>query len=191
MQSRPSTPASRSPEPTRDAARDAAARGRLRRRPPAAARAHAATSDSERDAYCEVQVVHLTQVSRARAALPGIIALDASVALLRALGDRTRLQIVVALAAADELCVCDLATVVGVSQSAVSHSLRTLRQLGVVGYRKAGQIAYYTLDAAWKSSPLAAPIVDGALWPRAAAAHAVGGASARTRRRRSAAGGTA
>lgn len=70
--------------------------------------------------------------------------------MLRALGDPTRLRIVTALAAdgVGELCVCDLAAVVGVSESAVSHSLRTLRQLGIVRYRKVGKIAYYALDDA-------------------------------------------
>lgn len=69
---------------------------------------------------------------------------------LRAIGDPTRLQIIAALATegVEELCVCDLATLVGVSQSAVSHSLRTLRQLRIVRYRKAGKIAYYALDDA-------------------------------------------
>lgn len=109
--------------------------------------------------------MHLAQVERARAALPATRTLDASAALLRALGDRTRLQIVVGLAAAGELCVCDLAAVVRVSQSAVSHSLRTLRQLGVVRYRKEAQIAYYALDEAWRASPLGRQLVDGALWP--------------------------
>ena len=41
---------------------------------------------------------------------------------------------------------CDLATVLGVSQSVVSHSLRALRQMRLVRYRKAGKIAYYSLD---------------------------------------------
>ena len=45
-----------------------------------------------------------------------------------------------------ELCVCDLAALVEVSESAVSHSLRTLRHLRLVRYRKAGKVAYYALD---------------------------------------------
>jgi len=61
------------------------------------------------------------------------------------LGDPTRLRILTALAL-EELCVCDLATLVDVSESAVSHSLRTLRQLRLVRYRKRGKIAYYALD---------------------------------------------
>jgi ArsR family transcriptional regulator len=63
----------------------------------------------------------------------------------KVLGDPTRLRIVYALAQ-EELCVCDLATVLGVSQSGVSHSLRALRQMRLVRYRKAGKIAYYSLD---------------------------------------------
>ena len=70
---------------------------------------------------------------------------------LRLLGDPTRLRLLAALARAEQLCVCDLALILGaaVSQSAVSHSLRALRELGLVTYRRAGKIAYYRLaDAA-------------------------------------------
>ena len=63
----------------------------------------------------------------------------------KVLGDPTRLRIVHALSR-DELCVCDIATVLGVEQSVVSHSLRALRQMRLVRYRKEGKIAYYTLD---------------------------------------------
>ncbi len=45
-----------------------------------------------------------------------------------------------------ELCVCDLANLLGVSQSVVSHSLRVLRQMKLVRFRKEGKIAYYALD---------------------------------------------
>lgn len=99
---------------------------------------------------CEVNVVDQAKVARARAALPAPRSLVDLAEMLRALGDPTRLQIVCALAAdgVDELCVCDIATLVSVSESAVSHSLRTLRQLRLVRYRKSGKIAYYTLDDA-------------------------------------------
>ena len=63
----------------------------------------------------------------------------------RMLGDPTRLRIAFALSR-EELCVCDLATALGVSQSVVSHSLRALRHMRLVRYRKAGKIAYYALD---------------------------------------------
>ena len=97
---------------------------------------------------CQVQCVNQEKVDAARAALPAAQTLSGLTEFLRALGDLTRLQIICALGAegVGELCVCDLATLVGVSDSAVSHSLRTLRQLGVVRYRKAGKVAYYTMD---------------------------------------------
>jgi DNA-binding transcriptional ArsR family regulator len=99
---------------------------------------------------CEIQCVNELKVQRARQALPSLATIGTLAETLRALGDPTRLQIVAALSAegVEELCVCDLATLVGVSQSAVSHSLRTLRQLRLVRYRKAGKIAYYRLDDA-------------------------------------------
>lgn len=103
---------------------------------------------------CQVQCVDDLKVQRARRALPP----PADTALLaetfRALGDPTRLRLVAALAA-EELCVCDLATLLGVSQSAVSHSLRALRQLRLVRYRKEGKIAYYSLDDAHIATLLA------------------------------------
>lgn len=97
---------------------------------------------------CEAVATDEEKIARARTAMPAEATLSRLADTLRALGDLTRLRIVCALATerVDELCVCDLATLVGVSDSAVSHSLRTLRQLGLVRYRKAGKIAYYTLD---------------------------------------------
>ncbi len=67
--------------------------------------------------------------------------------LFQMLASPTRLRMVEALAGR-ELCVCDLSAVVGVSESAVSHHLRQLRQMHVVRYRKEGRMAYYRLDDA-------------------------------------------
>src|SRR5574341_1837999 len=61
------------------------------------------------------------------------------------LADPTRARIVHALSLADELCVCDLALLLGVSQSAMSHQLRLLRDHHVVARRRAGRVAYYRL----------------------------------------------
>lgn len=63
----------------------------------------------------------------------------------KVLGDPTRLRLVHALSR-EELCVCDLAMLLEQSQSTVSHSLRSLRQMRLVRYRKVGKIAYYSLD---------------------------------------------
>lgn len=62
-----------------------------------------------------------------------------------ALADPTRLRLISALNQG-ELCVYDLAAALGMSQSAVSHQLRLLRALGLVRYRKAGRMVFYTLD---------------------------------------------
>ena len=135
------------PTPTPQSRRKTAAKKQPARR---SARPRSRVAREDKSDLCEVEVVDHEKVSRARAALPDPTTLVDLAELLRALGDPTRLQIVCALAAegVGELCVCDLATLVTVSESAVSHSLRTLRQLGLVKYRKAGKIAYYTLDDA-------------------------------------------
>ena len=65
--------------------------------------------------------------------------------VFKILGDPTRTQILYALVQ-EELCVCDLACLLGKTQSAVSHQLRLLRQLDLVKYRKEGKIAYYSLN---------------------------------------------
>jgi DNA-binding transcriptional ArsR family regulator len=100
-----------------------------------------------RRAVCDVPCVDGPKVARARAALPPPETVATLADTFRALGDPTRLRLVAALAR-EELCVCDLSTLLGVTQSAVSHSLRTLRELRLVRYRRAGKIAYYALDDA-------------------------------------------
>ena len=65
--------------------------------------------------------------------------------LFKALGDYTRVRILFALSV-NELCVCALAEVLDMSQSAISHQLRLLRAAQLVRYRKEGKNVYYTLD---------------------------------------------
>lgn len=62
-----------------------------------------------------------------------------------ALSDATRLKILIALANCEELCVCDVAHVAGVSISAASHHLRKLRDLEILSYRNDGKMAYYSV----------------------------------------------
>jgi DNA-binding transcriptional ArsR family regulator len=68
-------------------------------------------------------------------------------AIFSVLADPTRVRIVQVLAER-ELCVCDLANLVGMRQSTVSHQLRLLRALRIVRFRKEGRVAYYMLDDA-------------------------------------------
>jgi ArsR family transcriptional regulator, lead/cadmium/zinc/bismuth-responsive transcriptional repressor len=63
----------------------------------------------------------------------------------RVLGDPTRVRILDALSAG-ELCVCDISSVIGISESAVSHQLRLLRGMRLVRPRRAGRLVYYAVD---------------------------------------------
>lgn len=94
---------------------------------------------------CEIQFIDEKKVRRVRRAMKSAEAVSTLAETFKILGDSTRIQIVFALAR-EELCVCDLANLLGVSQSVVSHSLRGLRQMKLVRFRKEGKIAYYALD---------------------------------------------
>lgn len=63
----------------------------------------------------------------------------------KVLGDQTRLKIVLALSK-QELCVLDIASVLGMSESAISHQLRLLKSLRLVKQRKEGKLVFYSLD---------------------------------------------
>ncbi len=103
---------------------------------------------------CDVACLHPEVVGAARAALlPHAEAQDLA-AIFSVLADPTRVRLIAALAER-ELCVCDLANVLGLRQSTVSHQLRLLRALRVVRFRKEGRVAYYALDDAHVTGLLA------------------------------------
>ena len=93
---------------------------------------------------CTVRCVHPDAVGRARAAISAEPALDAAAALFGALGDPTRLRLLRALTDG-ELCTCDLAAVLGVTESAVSHGLRLLKERSLVESRRVGRVVYHRL----------------------------------------------
>jgi ArsR family transcriptional regulator len=64
----------------------------------------------------------------------------------KALSDPTRTKIIYALSQENELCVGDIAAIIGTSDSVISHQLRTLRNMKLVKYHKAGKVIYYSLD---------------------------------------------
>jgi ArsR family transcriptional regulator, lead/cadmium/zinc/bismuth-responsive transcriptional repressor len=97
------------------------------------------------NALCDVHVVHSDDVQSALEDRAGEEEMVYLADTFQMLASPTRLRIVEALSRR-ELCVCDLAAVVGVTQSAVSHQLRQLRQLRIVRYRREGRMAYYRLD---------------------------------------------
>ena len=99
---------------------------------------------------CDVTVVHLEGVHRARAALLPLEETQRLVELVSLLANPTRLRILLALQPRNrgrghELCVCDLAIVTGASRSLTSHQLRLLRTAGLVVHRRAGKLAFYRL----------------------------------------------
>lgn len=65
--------------------------------------------------------------------------------LFKVLGDYTRIKIIYALLK-KELCVCDIAELLDMSQSSISHQLRTLKAARLVKFRKEGKVVYYSLD---------------------------------------------
>jgi DNA-binding transcriptional ArsR family regulator len=97
------------------------------------------------DVPCELP--HLPEndaADRRRRLLPGGT-VEVVAETFRVLGDPTRVRILDALSAG-ELCVCDIASLVGISESAVSHQLRLLRSMRLVRTRRAGRQIFYTLD---------------------------------------------
>ncbi len=100
---------------------------------------------ADSDDLCEVRCIDQEKVERAQSTMPAAADVVSLAETFRVLGDPTRLRIVRALMA-EELCVCDIATLLGLSQPTVSHSLRSLRQLRLVRYRKVGKVAYYAID---------------------------------------------
>ena len=90
-------------------------------------------------------VIHQDAVNRARESMPGEEALYDLADLFKVFGDSTRVRIISALIH-EELCVCDIAALLGMSKSAISHQLRALRQTKLVKHRKEGKVVYYSLD---------------------------------------------
>jgi ArsR family transcriptional regulator, lead/cadmium/zinc/bismuth-responsive transcriptional repressor len=97
------------------------------------------------DDVCDLVQIDLTRVRKIRAALVAPDAVQGLAETFNALGDPTRVRILDALSHG-ELCVCDLAAVLSLSQSAVSHQLRLLRGLRLVRPRRDGRIVFYSLD---------------------------------------------
>lgn len=94
---------------------------------------------------CSVHEVHPGAVERARVAVPEPEVITGASEVLKAIGDPTRIRILSALRAVGSLCVCDLAEIAGISESAVSHQLRLLRSLRLVAARKEGRQVFYSL----------------------------------------------
>jgi len=94
---------------------------------------------------CSCTVIHEDVVNKVRSCIPKEEILYDLADLFKIFGDTTRIKILCALFQA-EMCVCDIATLLGMTQSSISHQLRVLKQARLVKYRKAGKVVYYSLD---------------------------------------------
>lgn len=103
------------------------------------------TNNEEIIESCNFNIIHEDVVSKVKDLLPKDEVLYDLAELFKTFGDSTRVKILCALFEAD-MCVCDLAAVLGVSQSAVSHQLRTLKAARLVKFKRAGKVVYYSLD---------------------------------------------
>ena len=101
--------------------------------------------DRKNPDVCEIYYVNEDHVRSARQALSPEREILSLAETFKTLGDPTRVKVLQALSV-EELCVCDLAKLLGISESATSHQLRVLRNKKLVRYRKEGKMAFYSLD---------------------------------------------
>ncbi len=96
------------------------------------------TSEDTCETYCYDEAV----VNRVQ---PKISEAEGVELIFKALADATRVKIAYALTLEDELCVCDIANIIGCSTATASHHLRLLRNMKLAKYRKEGKLVFYSL----------------------------------------------
>jgi DNA-binding transcriptional ArsR family regulator len=94
---------------------------------------------------CEINCIDNEKTAHVQQQLEKINIVDIT-KIFKALSDETRMKIAYALTLEDELCVCDVAHIVGATTATASHHLRHLKSLGLAKYRKEGKLVYYSLD---------------------------------------------
>ena len=93
---------------------------------------------------CNCTIIHEDIVSKVKKSIPEEETLYDLADLFKAFSDSTRIKILCALFQ-DELCVCDLAALLNMTQSAISHQLRVLKSNRLVKFRRDGKVIYYSL----------------------------------------------
>ena len=94
---------------------------------------------------CDCSTIHEDVVAEVREKMPPEEELLDLADLFKVFSDSTRIKIICALQES-EMCVCDIAVLLGMTKSSISHQLRALRQTKLVKYRKVGRVVYYSLD---------------------------------------------
>ncbi|KMY31854.1 ArsR family transcriptional regulator [Lysinibacillus xylanilyticus] len=93
---------------------------------------------------CEITCIHQDKVNHIQDKLKEKKPMDVA-KVFKALSDDTRVKIAYALTLEEELCVCDIANIIGSTTATASHHLRLLRNLGLAEYRKEGKLVYYSI----------------------------------------------
>lgn len=94
--------------------------------------------------YCDVTCVHNQIIEAVKEKMPAEELLNELADFYKVFGDATRIKILCVLLRS-EMCVCDLAEMLGMTQSAISHQLRVLKQMKLVKNRREGKTVYYSL----------------------------------------------
>lgn len=99
---------------------------------------------NKKSLVCDVDTIHEEVVARVREVMPGGENFYALANLYKLFADNTRLKILWALSC-EEMCVCDLAALLNMTASAISHQLKSLRLANLVKSNKQGKVVYYSL----------------------------------------------
>ena len=94
---------------------------------------------------CEIYCYDEEKVNRIQGDLQKVD-ISSVAKMLKAIADENRAKITYALCQEEELCVCDIANIIGITVANASHHLRTLHKQGLVKFRKEGKLAFYSLD---------------------------------------------
>lgn len=100
---------------------------------------------STNEFMCDCNIIHQDVVDNTLKKMPKQNLFDNLAEFFKIIGDPTRTKILFALDQ-NEMCVCDIANVLGMTKSSISHQLATLKKSGIVKSRRDGKEVYYTLD---------------------------------------------
>ena len=100
---------------------------------------------SKNEFICDCNIIHEDKVKDTIEKMPDTIILSTLADLFKIMGDSTRCKLISALLQ-NEMCVCDLANILSMTKSSISHQLSKMKEAGVVKSRKDGKTVYYSLD---------------------------------------------
>ncbi len=100
---------------------------------------------SKNEFICDCNIIHEDRVKKTLKSMPNEDTFNKIAEFFKIMGDTTRTKILFALDS-NEMCVCDIANVLNMTKSSISHQLGTLRRMNIVKCRRDGKEVYYTLD---------------------------------------------